>query len=107
VGDRDVSVQLPTAEERFVAKWLSNNTLSQETQELLEAGTAVYRIYFEELHTLRISKFRIASWDAGWWQVRNALEDRGVGSDQLAACRAASDALKLKLLPQIYALGFL
>lgn len=106
-GDRDISVQLPTAEDRFVAKWLANADLSVEAQSLIDAGTDIYKGYFEVLHTLRTSKFKIESWDAGWWQIRSSLEDRNAGADQLAACKSLSDALKAKLLPQIFAFGFL
>lgn len=107
VGDQDISLQLPTAEDRFVATWLASHTLSLEAQNLLEAGVAVYRAYFEALHTLRTSKFKIDSWDAGWWQIRNAMEDRQVGANQLTACKVAADTLKAKMLPQVFLLGFL
>ena len=107
IGDQDIAVQLPTAEDRFVANWLKTQNLSGEALALVEAGNGVYKAYFEQLHTLRTSKFKIECWDAGWWQVRTAMEDRSVGAEQLAACKNALDKLKAKLLPQVYEFGFL
>ena len=105
--DRDISNQLPTAEDRFVAKWIDTHTFSPEAENLYKAGIAVYKLFFEHMNTLRISKFKIESWDAGWWQIRSAIEDRQIGSDELRACKEAADALKSKLLPQIFEYGFL
>jgi hypothetical protein len=52
-------------------------------------------------------KFRIATWDAGWWQARCALADASLGAAELSALKQAHDALKAKLLPQLGPLGFL
>ena len=107
IGDGDMALQLPTASERFVAAWLAGHALSPQAQALLQAGTAVYRTYFAVLHQLRTGKFRIETWDAGWWQVRSALKDRDLGAVELATVKAAHDALRDKLRPQLSAFGFL
>ena len=43
-----------------------------------------------------VRRWKIEAWDAGWYQVRNALD-----------VKINLDALSTKLLPQIYELGFL
>ncbi|MBR1921749.1 MAG: hypothetical protein IJ829_07095 [Kiritimatiellae bacterium] len=48
--------------------------------------------------------WKIETWDAGYYQIRNALKGSTVAGDGL---RAAHDALREKLLPQVYSLGFL
>jgi hypothetical protein len=107
IGDSDISLQLPNASERFVATWLAGRALSAQAQALLEAGLAVYRSYFAALGQLRSSKFKIDTWDAGWWQIRSALKDRDLGGEELAAVKAAHDALRDKLHPQLAEFGFL
>lgn len=81
--------------------------MSAQAQALLAQAQAVYRVFYAHLHQLRLSQYRIEPWDAGWWQVRSALEDRQLGTEELAQCRLAHDALKRELLPQVYSLGFL
>ena len=107
IGDRDIANQLPTAQDRFVATWLVSHSLSAQAQQLVQTGTAVYQLYFEKLHTLRTPKFKIESWDAGWWQIRSALEDRSAGAEALQVCKSASEVLKAKLLDNMVSLGFL
>ncbi len=107
VGDTDITVQLPTAQDRFAARWLAARALSAESAAVLAAGETVFRSFYEQMHQMRLAKFRIRSWDAGWWQVRSALKDRDLAADSLAALKTAHDALKQKLLPSVESLGFL
>jgi hypothetical protein len=107
IGDGDIALQLPTAQDRFMAGWLEGRELSAEARALLDAGQAVWRVYLEALGQLRTAKFRIDTWDAGWWQVRSALKDRGLGEAEMAAVKAAHDALRDKLRPQLAAYGFI
>lgn len=107
LGDTDIAMQLPTAQDRFVAQWMTGRALSDHANAVVKAATAVWRLYFENMHTLRLPKFKIATWDAGWWQVRNALADVELGKAELALVKEAHDALRVKLLPQITTLGFI
>lgn len=107
VGDPEITVQLPTAEERFAARWLAAQTLTAEAAAVVAAGETVFRTFYEHMHQMRLAKFKIRSWDAGWWQVRSALKDRELAVDALAALKVAHDALKQKLLPLIESLGFI
>ena len=65
--------------------------------------------------------WKIETWDVGYYQVRNAMKplgwSRSCATDGASdatgrvppaeALRAAHDALRAKLLPQVYSLGFL
>lgn len=108
IDDSDIRVQLPTAEDRFVAKWLAEQPeFSAEAQAVLAAGFAVYRLYFASLSRLRTTKFKIQTWDAGWFQIRSALKDRDMGEAELAAVTAAENVLREKLRGEIVTYGFL
>ncbi len=107
IGDGDIALQLPGAQDRFMAEWLSGRELSVEAHTLLDAGQAAWRIYLDALGQLRTGKFRIDTWDAGWWQVRSALRERGLGEAEMAAVKAAHDALRDKLRPQLAGYGFI
>ncbi len=107
ISDADIKLQLTQADDRFAASWLAARKLSPQSQAVLDAARAVYGCYFQHLADLRTAKFKIETWDAGWWQVRSALADRGLGEAELAAMKPAMDKLKAKLLPQLQSYGFL
>ena len=107
VADGEMSLQLARAEERFVAHWLAARVLSAEARAIIDQAEPVWRCYFENLNRLRLPKFRIATWDAGWWQARSALADASLGAAELSALKEAHERLKSKLLPQLTTLGFL
>ena len=107
VSDSDIRLQLATAQNKFVADWLAANSLSIEAQSLLVAAKAVYQLYFAQLNQLRTNKFKIQTWDAGWWLIRNALADAHLGDAELKTVKLAHQALKDKLVQQVYSLGFL
>jgi hypothetical protein len=56
---------------------------------------------------LSTNEFKIHDWDAGWWQIRNALLDQNLGLDLLESLKAAHSLLKENILPQIFDYGFL
>ena len=107
ISDGDITMQLSTAQERFVAVWVMARSLSAEALTLFQAGEVAYRTYFAELHQLRTGKFKIDTWDAGWWQVRSALKERDLGKTELVAVKDAHDALRDKLRPKLTEFGFL
>ena len=109
----DVEAQLAAAnEDRFLAKWLAQRDLSPEAVEVLSAGKALYRAFYADMVHTPWMDYRIETWDAGFYQIRGALkkagaEVRGRTEPIAEKLRAAHDALRDKLLPQIYDLGFL
>ena len=107
ITDSDIELDLMAAkEDRFVARWLDDQKLSREAQAVLDAGKSIFRFFYENLPQLDTTKFKVATWDAGWWQVRSALADRNLGEDLFKPLREAHTVLKAKLLPQVSAYGF-
>ena len=74
--------------------------LSAEALAVLRAGRELYKKFFAEIGRLDVRRWKIEAWDAGFYQIRNALGDSEV-------LREPMRALGAKLLPQIYELGFL
>ncbi len=89
-------------EDRFAALWLKNHgsELSAEALAVLSAGRELYNKFFAEIGRLDVRRWKIEAWDAGFYQIRNALGDAEV-------LREPMRALGAKLEPQIYELGFL
>jgi len=92
-------------ENSFVANWLDKQKLSAEAQTVLTSARAVYQFYFATLHLLQREKFKIETYDAGWYQIRQALIDANLGTDLLADLKHRHDQLKKKILPQLYDYG--
>ncbi len=104
----DITTQMVTAnEDRYLAKWLAGHTLSKEASTVMSAAKKLYQTFYAELINTRWMQFKIETWDVGIYQVRAALKDAGLGATELAALKSAQDALRSKLLPQVYSLGFL
>ncbi len=105
--DSNISLTIPNNENRFVAQWLSQKDISPEASSLLNIGKEIYEFYFNNLHQLRSNKFAIQTWDAGWWQIRNALADENLAEPKIKELKNAHTVLKNKLLPYVYHYGFL
>jgi hypothetical protein len=103
----DLSGQIRTAQDTFVANWLKGRTLSVEAQALLDAGRKVYQVFYKEWKNLNLRKFKIDYWDVGWYQIRNAMLDAKIGLVELNALKEAHTKLALKLRPKVYEYGFL
>lgn len=107
IKDSDFKLQLVKEEDRFVANWLSKNDLSKEGKEVLQKGKAVYKFYFSVLNQMATNKFKIETWDAGWYQIRRCLIEHNLGTDELKELSKANEMLANKILPQIEKFGFL
>jgi len=101
ISDIEISITLKNEEDRFVANWLKEQKFSNESSELLEKGKEIYKIYFENVNQLRTPKFKIETWDAGWWQIRNALTDANLANNLFDELKKLHNNLREKLLPQI------
>ena len=106
---RDTRIKIPhrAQSDSFVADWLLRQKFSAEAEKVLTIAKAIYRFYFVNLHLLRKTEFKIESYDAGWYQIRQALLDAKLGDDMLADLKHCHDRLKEKLLPQLYDYGVL
>ena len=97
------------AQETFVCKWLAehNADLSPEARAVIESGHRLYGAFFHELPNLLRKKYHLNAWNPGYYQVRMALKEAGLGSQELQALSDAHRRLAAKLEPQVYELGFL
>ena len=59
----------------------------------------LYREFYANICHTPWMDWKIETWDVGYYQVRNAMKKKKIST--------AHDALRAKLLPQIYSLGFL
>ncbi len=107
ISDSDISDTLASGEDRFVSEWLNNQSLSAEAKAIIDIGREIYKFYFGHLNILDTTKYKIQSWDAGWWQIRSSLKDQNLGAEHLEDLKIKHDNLKEKLLPQVYSYGFL
>ena len=107
VRDSDLKMQMLKADDRFVATWLANNPLSAEAKAILTTAKAVYKLFYAQLHQMATHKWKIETWDAGWYQIRRCLGEHNLGADELKALSTAQDLLAQKILPGIETYGFL
>ena len=77
--------------------------LSLEAQAVMTAARALYRAFYANITRTPWMDWKIETWDVGYYQIRNAMK----GFCDSAPLREKHDALRAKLLPQIYSLGFL
>ena len=99
-------------ESDFMVQYLADKALSPETAAVLDAGRDLWRAYFTEIppHGVR-ETYKLNRPDVGWYQIRNALKERGKAGTtapvDFSLFEVAYRALTEKLIPQVYDLGFL
>ena len=107
ITDPDISLTLSVGEDRFIAKWLIDKNLSIEAKSILAVGKDIYKYYFAHLNQIRTPKFKIETYDAGWWQIRNALQEQNLAGDLFENLKEKHLLLKHKIRPKIDEFGFL
>lgn len=107
IKDPDFRQQLVKDENRFVADWLSKHDLSSEAKKVIEKARAVYKLFYANLNQMATNKWKIDTWDAGWYQVRRCLTEHNFAADELKELSRANEQLANKILPQIEEFGFL
>ena len=107
ITESDFKMQLAKDEDRFVANWIFNNKLSEESKEVLNKAKAVYKIYFSNLNKMITKSWKIETWDAGWYQIRKCLAEHNLGTDEIKELNKVNEKLTSKILPLIEELGFL
>lgn len=107
IRDPDFKLQAAHDEDRFVAKWLGNKKLSIEAVEVLNKAKEVYKYFFENLQLIDTKKYKIDSWDAGWYQIRRSLSGQGFAGELLDDVKISNSNLAEKILPKIEENGFL
>lgn len=101
VSDSEINISMAKDDDRFFANWLKIKNISTESNQLFNKAKEIYQYYFENLNQLRTPKYKIETWDAGWWQIRNALTDVNMASDLFDELKELHNKLRDKLLPQI------
>ena len=104
----DIAAQFAVRDEdRYLATWLKGRALSAEAKAVLDAGRALYRAFYAGILETNWVDYAVRTWDLGLYQITQSIKGTGVAADEFAALRSAHDALRAKLLPQVYSLGFL
>lgn len=105
ITDSDIFNSLMTAQNTFMYEWLEKqkkqNFISIESQNILSKTKEIYQLFFANLAQMRTPKFKIHTFDAGWWQIKNSMNDVNIGENELKKLKILHDILKNKLLPQI------
>lgn len=107
IKDPDFRQQITKDENRFVADWLSKNDLSDEAKEVIEKAKTVYKLFYANLNQMATNKWKIDTWDAGWYQVRRCLTEHNLATDEIKELSKVNEQLANKILPQIETFGFL
>ena len=101
IKDSDIAMTLANAKDTFVAEWISKHQFSIEAQAVLDNAKEIYKYYFANLNQMRTNKFKIETYDAGWWQIKQALADVDLGKSELKELKVLHDKLKEKILPKL------
>ena len=107
IGDSQIAETLSVGEDTYVAEWLVRRNLSPEALSVIRKGRQIYQFYFENLGQIPTTKFKIENWDAGWWQIRNALGDVDLGKELMAELKVYHAQLREKILPEITKYGII
>lgn len=96
-------------ESDFMVRHMAGMRFSPEAQAVLDEGRKLWTRFHATSFPRKIrDEYKLGRPDAGWYQIRRALE--AFGDTQLTdfdPLKAAYTALTAKLRPQVYALGFL
>lgn len=96
-------------ESDFMARYMAGMTFSPEAQAVLAAGRALFRRFHATQFPRKIrDEFKLGRADAGWYQVRRALEaNSDTELTDFESFKTVYAALGAKLRPLVFELGFL
>lgn len=96
-------------ESDFMVRYMAGMAFSPEARAVLDEGRKLWARFHATQFPNRIrEEYRLNRSDAGWYQVRRALEAYGdVELTDFDPFKAAYAALSEKLRPMVYELGFL
>lgn len=96
-------------ESDFMSTYLAKLKLSKEAQQVLDEGRKLWQKFHATQFEKKIrDEFKLNRPDAGWYQIRKALEANGDSEPvDFDPFKAAYDALSQKLRPQVFDYGFL
>ena len=76
-------------------------------KDVIEKARAVYKLFYLSLNQMATNKWKIHTWDAGWYQVRRCLAEHNFATEEIKELSKANQQLANKILPQIEEYGFL
>lgn len=99
-------------EETFVDGWLREQLLSKEPEntlitDVMNYGLDYYRLFFQNYANVNRAKWKIERARPGFYQIRNAMKEAGIGVAEYDKLRAAVKELQDWIVPRIYEYGFL
>ncbi|MGB7373272.1 hypothetical protein [Pontixanthobacter sp.] len=96
-------------ESDFMVRYMADMDFSPEAQAVLDEGRTLFRTFHATRFPNKIrEEFKLGRADAGWYQVRRALEAYGdIELIDFDPFKAAYAALTEKLRPMVFELGFL
>ncbi|WP_228243638.1 hypothetical protein [Porphyrobacter sp. GA68] len=96
-------------ESDFMVRYMADMEISREAQAVLDEGRKLFQRFHATSFPNRIrQEYKLNRADAGWYQVRRALEAYSdTELTDFAPFKAAYAALSEKLRPMVYELGFL
>lgn len=108
INNVDIKAQIwAKDEERYAAKWLAEHCMSGQGNEVMRCAEQVYQYFYEHFNEIAWPKYKINNWDAGWWQIRMALDDSGIAEDLLEKMNSAHKILGMQIMPKIYKYQFI
>jgi len=99
-------------ESDFMVEYMADKIFSAEANTVLEAGKTLWQSYFSQTDVRSVrDELKLNRPDAGWYQVRKALQARNASGDfplvSFKHFETSYKALTEKLQPMVYELGFL
>ena len=108
VSDSDITRSFKQDDEdRFMAKWLAEQKLDLRCEELLETAREIYKSFFKHFKNLPTSKYKVAHWDAGWWQIKRCLTEAGLEGERLAQIDELKRPIGAVIAKEAAALGII
>ena len=108
ISDSDITRSLKAdSEDRFMATWLTTQKLDSEETELLEIGRKIYEAFFADFKDLPTGKYKVAHWDAGWWQIKRCLVEAGLQSEQFGQIEEIKKQIGAKIWKEALSLGII
>ena len=108
ISDSDISRSLTLdTDDRFVAKWLTEQKLDSASEKLLELGQEIYKSFYENCKDLPTAKYKVEHWDAGWWQIKRSLVEGGFESECFRQVEEIKKQIGAKICAEAAALGII
>ena len=98
---------MEAGEDRYMAQYLNTLQFSEEAQKVLLQAENVYRLFYKESAYLSWPKFKITTWDVGWYQIRMSLLEKSIGEEEITNLSALHKELGKKILPRLKKYGFI